>query len=45
MTIYKEHEMISTHPIFSNFITFSLNTKQLIAQHIPLLDYTSLLPP
>lgn len=29
-----------THPICSNFITFSLNTKQLLAQHIPLLRYT-----
>lgn len=44
LTIYKEPEMIWTHPICSNFITFSLNTEQLLAQHIPLLGYTSLLP-
>ena len=45
MIIYKEYEMVWTHPICNNFITFSLNTKQLLAQHIPLLGYTSLLPP
>lgn len=45
MIIYKEYEMICTHPICSNFITFSQNTKQLLAQHILLLGYTSLLPP
>jgi len=45
MIIYKEHEMIWTYPICSHFITFSLNTKQLLAQHTPLLGYTSLLPP
>ena len=37
--------MIWTHPICSNFITFILNTVQLLAQQNPLLGYTSLSPP
>jgi len=32
-------------PHLQQFFTFSLNTKQLAAQHTPLLGYTSLLPP
>jgi hypothetical protein len=43
---YQRHyEMIWTHLICSNFITFKLNTKQLSAQHIPLLGYMSLPSP
>jgi hypothetical protein len=34
--------MIWTVLICSNFIIFRLNTKQLLAQHIPLLGYTEL---
>jgi hypothetical protein len=37
--------MIWTHLICSNFINFTLNIKQLLAQHIPLLCYTSLPSP
>lgn len=40
---HKEHsETIWTNLIHSNFITFSLNTTQLLPQHIPLPAYTSL---
>jgi hypothetical protein len=40
---YKGHlEMNGTHLICSNFINFRLNIKQLLAQHISLLGYTSL---
>jgi hypothetical protein len=43
---YKGHsEMIWTHLICSNFITFNLNTKQLPAQNIALLGYTLLPSP
>jgi len=37
--------MIWTHLIFSNFISFMLSITQLLAQHIPLLYYTSLPSP
>jgi hypothetical protein len=38
-------EMVWTQPMCSNFITFRLNMKQLLAQHIPVQSYTSLPPP
>jgi hypothetical protein len=44
--LYKGHlEVIWSHVICSNCIIFRLNIKQLLAQHIPLLGYTSLPSP
>ena len=37
--------MIWTHLICSNVINFTLSIEQLLAQHIPLLHYTSLPSP
>jgi len=37
--------MIWTCLICSNFVIYRLNTKQLLGQHISLLDYTLLLSP
>jgi len=43
---YQGHsEMIWINLICSNFITFKLNTKQLLAQNITLLGYKSLPSP
>jgi hypothetical protein len=40
--MYEGHsEMIWTHLVRSNFIVFSLNTKQLLVQRTALLGYTS----
>jgi len=35
-------KIIQTHLVCSNFVVCSLNTKQLLAQHIPFPGYTSL---
>jgi hypothetical protein len=37
--------MVWTQLIYIHFIIFSLNTKQLLAQNTPFLDYTSLPSP
>ena len=43
---YEGHlEIIWTHLICRNFIIFTRNTKQLLAQHIPLLGYILLPSP